>query len=569
VFQVVTNTLREINLSVVINKVRTYILLLLGVCLAAAVNARTMPDELYQGMIQYELDSGRYFDALVLMDDQYKKSHPIQYLSALQGFNISHDLPELIEKAKSGKKPSDLDYFLLGKSEYLRDDCLAALKLFKNIQNNLPLESKEPLTFYRANCFIRLGSNVRAAQALTGMVGGIWVAYAYYNLAVSYAETSRDKTKALVALRVAESLNTGSTKEAKALNDRINLVAGKLYLESDKKDSAIQFFKKVYLNSESTAPALYLNGLAQLELGDFRAATQAWHSLKSYPLINQSVSEALLAIPYAFERSGYISQTIEAYLEASNTFEAELEKIGKIDDLLTKHGAVNIFIDDSEIEGLEWFLAKDVVKNTTRAVYYQYLMQDYNFYDQVRLYEELSFLSTGLDYWNTQLDVFEKSLRAKLSTFRNKSATFDSPGVLREINRYKSQIDTLVKQEGMTTTLSANLDVNAMKSSIEDLKERLVNLQSKMQKGEKSLNSQLDDVKLLARDILSIKRGLNKVISSLSTEITNAARNRLATLRKVMVSNFERSEQGLIHIFEDMAESKQMKRRNLLDGRYQ
>jgi hypothetical protein len=36
-----------------------------------------------------------------------------------------------------------------------------------------------------------------------------------------------------------------------------------------------------------------------------------------------------------------------------------------------------------------------------------------------------------------------------------------------------------------------------------------------------------------------------------------------------MVSNFERSEQGLIHIFEDMAESKQMKKRNLLDGRYQ
>lgn len=561
--------LQEIKLSQFMHRISVHIILLTTLLGSMYTNARNMPDELYQGMIQFELDSGRYFDALALMDDKYKKSNGIEYLTALQGFNINHDLPDLIKNAKAQKQLTDADYYKLGRSEYLSGDCLAALKLFKNIQNNLPLDLKEPLAFYRANCFIKLGSNVRAAQSLTGMMGGIWVAYAYYNLAVSYAAGSRDKTKALVALRVAESLNTGASKEAKSLNDKINLVAGKLYLESDKKDSAVQFFKKVYLNSDSTPAALYLNGLAQLELGDFRSATQAWHSLKPYPLINQSVSEALLAIPFAFERSGYISQTIEAYLEASNTFEAEIQKIDKIDGLLEKYGAVKIFIDDSEIEGLEWFLAKDIVKNTARATYYQFLVQDYGFYDQVQLFEELSFLQTALDFWASQLQVFEQSIKSKMSSFRNKQSRFSSTELKREIDAQKGQIDSLGKQSGMTQTLASNLDIDQMQKSVEDLKGRLDRLQQKIKQGERSLNDQLDEAKLLDKQISAVQKELKKVISALSKEITLSARSRLSVLRKVMVSNFERSEQGLIHIFEEIAESKQMKRRNLLDGRYQ
>lgn len=533
------------------------------------VHARNMPDELYEGMIQFELDSGRYFDALVLMDEGYRKSHLINYLTALQGFNIQQSVPDLINKAKAQKGLKDNDYYLLGRTEYLRDDCMAALRLFKNIQGNLPLESKETLTFYRANCFIKLGSSARAGQALGGMVNGLWASYAYYNLAISYAEASRDKTKALVALRIAESLNPGKTREEKSLNDRVNLVAGKLYLESDNKDSAIQFFKKVYLQSESTPAALYLIGVTHLETGDFRAATQAWNSLKSYPLINQNVSEALLAVPFAFERSGYISQAIESYLEASNTFESELEKIKKIDELVVKHGAVDIFIDDSEIEGLEWFLAKDVVKNTTRAAYYQYLMQDHQFYDQAQLYAELAALNLSMNVWSDQLAVFESSIRAKTKSFKTKQSSFNPSSVVSAINIQKNNIDQLVMQPGMSASMANNLQVEEMKNSIEVLKIRLDRMQQKVAKGETTLNQQLAEVDVLKKAVLATQKRLSELQRSLGKEITDSARGRLAKLRTTMISNFERAEQGLIHLFEEMAESKQIKKRNLLDGRYQ
>jgi hypothetical protein len=549
---------------------RVFILsLFLGVSFNCSAKIQTIPDELYNGIIQFELNSGRYFDALVLMDESYQKSHLVDYLTALQGFNITRDIPQLIEKAKKNKDLNDSDYYKVGRIEYFQENCLPTLKAFKKIQNNSSLDEKEPWSFYRANCFIKLGSNVRAGQALNDVLGGIWAAYAYYNLAISYAETSRDNTRALGALYIAESLNTGQSKEAKSLSDRINLVAGKLYLDAKKYDSAIQFFKKIHLDSESTPAGLYLNGLAYLESGDFRAATQTWHSLKTYPVVNQNVAEAYLAIPFAFERSGYISQTIESYLDASNTFEAELEKITKIDALLLKHGAAKIFIEDSELEGLEWFLAKDVIKNTTRAVYYQYLLQNDALYDQVRLYSELKMLQNSLYFWTSQLDVFDESISKKKQSYKKERSMFDAPNVLGKINSQKSKIDSVVSQPEMTSSLSSNLQLDVLKNSIEVLKIRLVSLQEKVEKGEALLNKQLFESKTLNQTIQNIQKRLSLLISRLDEELTKSLRKRLSKLKSTMISNFERSEQGRIHLFEDMAESKQMKKRNLLDGRYQ
>ncbi len=546
-----------------------FISFLLFFSLSVTAKIHEIPDELYHGLIQFELNSGRYFDALVLMDEEYQKTHLIDYLTALQGFNISEGLPAQIIKAKKLKDLTDADYYKLGRLEYYQGNCLPTLKLFKKIQNNLSLDDKEPWSFYRANCFIKLGSNVRAGQALNDVLGGIWAAYAYYNLAISYAETSRDSTRALGALGVAESLNNGKTKEAKSLNDRINLVAGKLLLDSKKYDSAIQVFKKIHLDSESTPAALYLSGLALLESGDFRAATQTWHSLKTYPILNQSVAEAYLAIPFAFERSGYISQTLEAYLDASNTFESELEKIDKVDALLVKHGAVKLFIEDSELEGLEWFLAKDVIKNTTQAVYYQHLMRDENIYDQVRLYTELKMLLTSLEFWSSQLKVFDQSLSMKKLSYKKERSAFDASTVLSKINQQKSKIDALNSQAGMTSTLASNLQLDVLKNSIEVLKIRLDALQEKVQKGEARLHKQLLEIQTLSQAIHSAQKRLESLISLLNEELTKSVRISIAKLKTNMISNFERSEQGRIHLFEDMAESKQVKKNNLLDGRYQ
>ena len=58
-----------------------------------------MPDELYEGMVSFELDSGNFFNALVLMDDAYRVKYPVSYASALNGFNIEAGVKGLLDEA--------------------------------------------------------------------------------------------------------------------------------------------------------------------------------------------------------------------------------------------------------------------------------------------------------------------------------------------------------------------------------------------------------------------------------------------------------------------------------------
>jgi len=526
----------------------------------------TMPNELYEGMVEFELMSGNNFNALVLMDENYKESHPIKYAAGLKGFHIDGDVSGIIEKAKNSKK--DIDWFTIGEIEYDNNECKSSLRAFKKLKNNLTLDEKQKWAFYRANCFIKLGSKKRAAQVLNDILGGVWTSYAYFNLAMAYAETSQNKSTSLVTLRIAESFLKKETREEKALKDRINLAAGSLYLNGNKPDLAVDFFKKVYLDSESAADALYLNGVAYHELGDFRAATQAWFSVKKYPLLKQSVSEAYLAIPFAYEGSKYTSQALEAYLEASSVFKNELNKITKIEKLLEKYGVQKVLIDESEIAGLQWFLAKDVVTNTTRAMYYNYFVKDETIYDLFELHAEVSMTKDSMVFWKTQLSVFEKALREKHKTFNDKVVVFKKKKTKTLISDYRNRVEKLNQHKNMSSSLSSNLGMTAMLDSIATLTSRLVALQGKIKKGGGVLQDQIEQIKGLKKKIGAAEVSIEALLKKLDKELTALVSYKLLELRTSMMTNYEKAEQGLVHILETIAESKQLQKRILLDGRY-
>jgi hypothetical protein len=531
-----------------------------------------MPNELYEGMIQFELDRSNHFKALTLMDQSYKDTHHVEYVSALNGFHMNSDVDEILNDISSQSKNKNLtlsnkDFFKIGRLEYRLGRCKPALRAFKNLKNKLSQEEKQEWTFYRANCFIRLGSNIKAMQVLNDTVDGIWASYAYYNLGVSYDESSRNKSKALKAFKLARLLNKGKTLQEKELNNQINLSVGSIYLNADKADLSSDFFKQVYLDSSIAPQALYLNGLAKLELNDFRAATQSWFSVKKYPLINQSVAEALLAIPYAYERAGYISQALESYIEASDSFEKELKVISKVDGLLKKYGAAKILIEDNNIEGLEWFLAKDVVTNTMKATYYNYFMGNFEIYDAVELYSELKMLSESMGFWSSQLNVFSQSLKGKQSTFTKKSKSFSLTSSQKKIDDIKSRFNRIQNKNGLTPRQSERLQLTEIKASTSKLFERLTELKGKVAQGRGRLEAQLKMSSDLNKRQKIYQKQLSSMIKKLDVQITSLIREQLDVLKTLMLSNFERSEQGLVHLFQDIAESSK-KQKNRLDGRY-
>jgi len=541
-------------------------------CLIASPLSYSMPAELYEGMIQYELDRGNHFKALTLMDEVYQDTHRVDHITALKGFNVNSEIHEILKKIYAQEKNKNVtfsskDYFQIGRLEYQLGRCKPALRAFKKLKNKLSQEEKQEWIFYRANCFIRLGSNKNAMQVLNDTVDGIWASHAYYNLGVSYDESSRNKSKALKAFKLAILLNKGKTLQEKALKNQINLSVGSVYLNAEKPDLSSNFFKKVYLDASIAPQALYLNGLAKLELNDFRAATQSWFSVKKYPLVNQSVAEALLAIPYAYERSGYISQALEAYLEASSSFETELKIISKVDSLLKKYGAAKILIEDNTIEGLEWFLAKDVVTNTMKATYFSYFMSNLEIYNAVELYSELKMLSESMQFWSSQLNVFSQSLKDKRATFTKKSKAFNSTKSQKKIVKITNRIKEIQSENTLSQAQMDRLQIIKLASSVSKLANRLAELKGTVTQGRGRLKSQFEMNKELMQRTQTSQQQLKVVTKKLDVQITRLVRDQLKILNIQMSANFERSEQGLVHVFQDIAESNK-KQKNRLDGRY-
>jgi len=542
------------------------------VCLILSPLSHSLPKSLYEGMVQFELDRGNHFKALTLMNKTYQDAHHVDHVTALYGFNIKSEIDEVLKKIYQQQKNKSAtftskDEFKIGRLEYQLGRCKPALRAFKKLKNKLSKEEKQEWIFYRSNCFIRLGSNIKAMQVLNDTVDGIWASHAYYNLGVSYDESSRNKSKALKAFKLAILLNKGKTLQEKALKNQINLSVGSLYLNAEKPDLSSNFFKKVYLDSLIAPQALYLNGLAKLELNDFRAATQSWFSVKKYPLVNQSVAEALLAIPYAYERSGYISQALEAYLEASNSFETELKVISKVDGLLKKYGASKILLEDNNIEGLEWFLAKDVVTNTMKATYFSYFMSNFEIYDAVELYSELKMLSDSMQFWSSQLMVFSQSLKDKQSTFTKKSKSFSLVNTQKKIDKIKNRINRIQNKNKLTQRQIDRLQITKMETNTSKLSKRLAELKGKVAQGQGQLKSQLKMNTELNKRRKTYQKQLKAVIVKLDKQITRLIRDQLVVLKKQMSTNFERSEQGLVHVFQDISESSN-KQKNRLDGRY-
>ncbi len=543
--------------------------LVLLITLCAPQTYAKMPEELYRGLLRFQIESERYLDALVLMDETATQSDPVAYAAALRGFNLREELAAVLEKLP--RKPEDMtsyDWFSLGKVFYYSDQCIPALKAFKRLKNQLSLEEKQEWAFYRANCFIKLGSDMRAAQVLSDILSGIWIAHAYYNLAMSYASTNTNKTKALVALRVASSLNQGKTRPELELNDRIHFASGAILLNENEPAQAVESFKKVHLDSLAAPQALYLNGVAQLELNDFRSATQSWYAVKKHALIKSGVAEALLAIPYAYERGGYISQAIEAYVEASDYFEKELDTMDKIRDLLGKHGFRKVLIEEDGLEGLEWFLTKDVARNTVRAAYYGHMVADEEIYDSVALLQELDLLRASLEYWRNQLRVFEAALAKKQKDFSLSSRRFNRDSFAAKVAELQKEFRRLNPQVTAHRQTADALEWAAMEGSVSSLDKRLAATMQAIANGEQSLNDKQKQVARLQKQVAGKIKDLQVLDRDLDQHLNTLAKERLALLRRDMLGHFERSEQGLIHILQSIAESKQA-RKNRLDGRYQ
>lgn len=398
---------------------RRFVLVLMAAVLPLKNAAATIPEDLQRGLELYHLAQGEGFR--VLLDSDFTSPEgELNKANAYLNFNLVDDAKRIFTALSENTDGSIAIRAQKGLADvlYSQNEWVAAEKAYRALLNQYEKDERSQIGYRIIDCMIRQGRSDEAAKQAAKLPEGIWAGYAYYNLGVSYIGESVDPAKSLVAFRVADALNDKKTPGSLFLQDEINFTAGYLSLNSGDADRALTFLDKVRTKQYSTPKALYMRGVAQSQKGDYRNAIQSWYRVKKFPLIQEGVSEAFLAMPYAYEKSGYISKAASSLLEATSVFEKEVITTDKIVKTVKDIGFLNAFFRHSELDDLEWFLSDSVVTNTPKVAYLNAFMEVPGVFEQVRLLKEIDQLETYLKVRRGDIKVFLISTQSYLSSER-------------------------------------------------------------------------------------------------------------------------------------------------------
>lgn len=549
-------------------QIQFYVLrvLLLSVCSTVSFvsNAaqQPLPQDIRHGLLEYHLDRENFFSVLTLLEQSERELYPLHvavaehYLGLAQSFSL-----DVLDKYVRGLPDADRARLRLASLLYAQGDCKNALKHLKGKAKGLSSTLQTQRAYLRGQCFIQLGNNNFAAQALSQALEGEWAATAYYNLASDYAATSSNPRRALLSLKVARDINQGSDLSEVELNNRINLSAGALYLDNEKPELANGFFDQISMDSVYVTQALYLSGLAKNAMQDYRGAIQSWQANQQFGMASPGVAESLIAIPHAQSASGFQTDALESFIKASKQLQDEQKNIEKLTAAIDKYGAIEVLLEEKPRAELEWFLDRASSSNTQRSIYMRYLGQSENLMSLFQEYSQLKALDINLENQFAQLASIKKTLGSQLITISSKQSKSELASLQKKALELKERIARIESQ-------MAGGDLKKTHDLVAELEHRLQSAQSDAIKRAREIPAQIKAIEQASDKILTQRKRIKDFFKRLDKEVSKSSKARLSELGLSLASYYEQAELGLVQILEAQARLR-TKRTNLLDGRYQ
>ena len=533
-----------------------------GSAFSASKHTQQLPVDIREGLLEYHLDRKNYFSVLTLLQAEERKLYPLHVAIAQYhlGLDQSFSVEKLDEHVRE-LQDSDGARLRLASLLYSQGDCKNALKYLKGKAKGLNSALQTQRAYLRAQCFIQLGNNNFAAQALSQALEGEWAATAYYNLAADYAATSSNPRRALLSLKVARDINQGNDLSELELTNRINLSAGALYLDNDKPELANEFFNQIAMDSVYVTQALYLSGLAKNATQDYRGAIQSWLASQQFGLASPGVAESLIAIPHAQSASGFQTDALESFIKASKQFQDEQENIAKLITAIDKYGAIEVLLEEKPRAELQWFLDRSNSTNTQRAMYMRYLGQSEDLMALFEEYSQIKSIDINLENQLAQLASLKQTLSAQLRVINSKQSKANFAALQANSLELKKRIAQLEAQ--MTSG-----DLQKTHDLVAALEERLGGAQQAAKKRAEEIPSQISEIEKASKRIAAVRKRIDSFFRKLDKEASALSKSRLSELKLALASYYEQAELGLVQILEVQARLR-TKRTNLLDGRYQ
>jgi len=362
-------------------------------------------DALRYGTTLFDFYQQNYFQALTeLMTAQELQElgrHADQAQLLRGGMSLSFGMDRLAEEifvdflAQADESVDrDRAWFYLAKMAWQRGEKTRANEAIARISADYEGRLSDEAKFLQASISLGDGGRVFTQNAVDGFKRkSIWRYYLYYNLGASYAAQGEWANALEYYGKFSDAPQR--SREFRSLRDRGLTAAGFAHMALGEFAPASASFKQVRLNSPFSNRALLGYGWSLTEAAEFHEALSPWVALSERSLLDKSVRESLLAIPYAYSQLDRPTLALEGYTEAADVYSKELVALAEILEEF-RSAQLNELLGISDDDASAWLFDADLLPEGRFAPYLQHLVSKHAFQVALRELRDLHSVSAHL-----------------------------------------------------------------------------------------------------------------------------------------------------------------------------
>ncbi|MDH5176071.1 MAG: hypothetical protein OEX15_05325, partial [Gammaproteobacteria bacterium] len=241
---------------------------------------------------------------------------------------------------------------------------------------------------------------------------GGWSNFARFNLGVALVRAG-DFTRGRQFLEQVGTVEARNEEQA-SLRDRANLALGFALLQQKGGDEPAAVLSRVRLDGPFTNKALLALGWAEANANRPDRALVPWLELQQRPLLDASVQESLIAVPYAYVKLASNGQASQHYRAAVDAFNRESRRLDESIAAIEAGGFLDsILTAMPKGDRPGWFWQLEKLPDAPHTRYLYHLMASHEFQEGLKNYRDLRLMQANLARWTDSLEAFGAMIEAR------------------------------------------------------------------------------------------------------------------------------------------------------------
>ena len=179
-----------------------------------------------------------------------------------------------------------------------------------------PFEAKFGVTNYSllSQAYIKTGNYNRAIKLIES-APRLFASdlYLQYNLGIAKLKSGMNEEGLELLEDIGEHTIFFETEEELAIRDRANLTLANYFIEGERNDLAINYFKNIRLEGPYSNSALLGLGWAHIAVDNYKEAVATWKTLSTKNTNDYFAREALYSLPYGYSNLGLYNLSARLY----------------------------------------------------------------------------------------------------------------------------------------------------------------------------------------------------------------------------------------------------------------